>query len=280
MTNQSTELKELPNQEVVVLNTLQTALEKGVDADSLEKILNMQERILDRQAEQAYTQSMVTVQSEMEPITLNKENMHTRSKYAGMGQIIKQITPIYTKAGFALSFAEGKPENAGEIRVTCDVMHSQGHTKHYFVDMPLVVEGIKGEKMMTETHGTGSAFTYGQRYLTKLIFNLNTGDDDDGNSAGGDSRSTLEVDNAWIEQMLKLRELIPSINAIKQCIQDNKDDPENNGLEAAVEAWLELTEDQARTIWQPAATKGGVLTTYEHEIMKSNEWAQVRDGME
>ena len=40
---------------------------------------------------------------------------------------------------------------------------------------------------MTKTHATGSAFTYGQRYLLKMIFNVATGEqDDDGQKAGGD----------------------------------------------------------------------------------------------
>jgi len=267
------QITEIPNQEVMVLTTLQTALEKGVDADSLEKLLNMQERVLDRQAEQAYSQAMVEVQSKMPVIETNCENPTTRSKYADIGQINKQITPIYTGEGFALSFGEGKPAIESEIRVVCDVMHSQGHSKHYFVDMPLDVAGIQGNRNMTETHGTGSAFTYGRRYLTKLIFNLNTGDDDDGNSAGGDERSALEVENWWIDHMLKLRILIPSIQRIKDGIETGE-------LEPAVEAWLELTKDEAETLWRPAATKGGILTTKEHEVLKSNEWAQVRNGMD
>ena len=267
------------NQEVMVLNTLQTALEKGVDADSLEKLLNMQERVLDRQAEQSYSQSMVSVQSEQPIILQNRTNDQTRSSYADMGQILKQITPVYTKAGFALSFGEGVPTNPGEVRVTCEVMHSQGFSKEYFVDVPLDIEGIKGNRNKTNVHGTASAISYGQRYLTKLIFNLNTGDDDDGNSAGGDSRSALEVENGWVEHMIKLRELTPTIHAIKEAIQMNLADPEKYGLESAIEAWLELSEDQAKTIWHPAATKGGILTTKEHEVMKSNEWAAVRDGM-
>lgn len=267
------QIAELPSQEVTVLNTLQTALEKGVDADSLGKLLDMQERVLNRQAEQAYSQSMVSVQSVMPIIIQNRTNDQTRSSYSDMGQILKQITPVYTKEGFALSFGEGVPANPGEVRVTCEVMHSQGFSKSYFVDVPLDIEGIKGNRNKTNVHGTASAISYGQRYLTKLIFNLNTGDDDDGNSAGGDTRSALEVNNEWIEQMLKLRELIPSIYRIKKGIEEGDFAP-------AVEAWLELTEDEAKTIWHPAATKGGVLTTKEHEVMKGNEWAQVRDGMQ
>jgi len=37
---------------------------------------------------------------------------------------------------------------------------------------------------MTKTHASGAAFSYGQRYLLKLVFNISTGEsDDDGNSA-------------------------------------------------------------------------------------------------
>jgi len=274
------EIVKIESQEVAVLSTLQAALVNGVDADSLEKILNMQERILNRQAEQAYSQAMVETQSLMPVIEKNRENTQTRSKYADMSQIIKQITPIYTKAGFALSFAEGKPAIESEIRVTCDIMHSQGHSKHYFVDMPLDTTGLQGNKNMTETHGTGSAFTYGQRYLTKLIFNLNTGDDDDGNSAGGDERSALEVENWWISHMMQLKELTSSIHRIKDGIQMNLADPEKYGLESPIEAFLELSKEEVETIWRPAPTKGGILTTKEIEVIRSNEWASVRNGME
>jgi hypothetical protein len=37
---------------------------------------------------------------------------------------------------------------------------------------------------MTRTHATGSAFSYGKRYLLIGMFNLAIGDDDDGNAAG------------------------------------------------------------------------------------------------
>ncbi len=273
------QIAELPNQEVLVFNALQTALEKGVDADSLEKVLNMQERILDRQSEQAYAQSMVEAQTEMPVIEHNKTNTHTSSTYSDMGQIIKQITPIYTKHGFALSFGSDKSPEPGHVRVVCDVMHSQGHSKPYSADIPLDVDGISGNPNKTAVHGTGSAFTYGQRYLTKLIFNLNTGDDDDGNSAGGDERSALEVENWWIEHMGKLRNLTQSIHRIKQGIQNNKADPEKYGLEPAVEAWMELEKDEAEVLWRPAPTKGGILTTYERETIQSNEWVAIRSGM-
>lgn len=261
----------LMNQESAVLTSLQAALEKGVDADSLEKILNMQERILDRQAEQAYTQSMVAAQQEMPVIERNRTNDQTRSKYSDMEQILKTITPIYTKNGFALSFGNADSPHAGHVRVTCDVMHTQGHSKHYYTDTPLDMEGIKGNVNKTQVHGTGSAISYGQRYLTKLIFNLNTGDDDDGNAAGGDTRSALDITNEWIARMAIIRGILPSILAYKEAIQDQDYD-------RAVEAWSELTDDEKAAIYNPAPTKGGILTTPEREALKSNEMAAARNS--
>src|SRR5690606_15862485 len=51
--------------------------------------------------------------------------------------------------------------------------------------MPADGKGAKGGDVMTKTHAAGSAMSYGQRYLLKLIFNVAIGEnDDDGNSAG------------------------------------------------------------------------------------------------
>jgi hypothetical protein len=252
------------NQEVVVLNTLQHALEKGVDADSLEKLLNMQERVLDRQSEQAYAQSMVEVQMKMPAITQNCTNEQTRSSYSDMGQILKQITPVYTAAGFAVSFGNGKAQEANEVRVTCDVMHSQGHSKPYYIDIPLDMAGIKGQVNKTAVHGTASAISYGQRYLIKLIFNLNTTDDDDGNAAGGDTRSAIDVDNEWISRMSILKTLIPTLMQVKESLRD-KD------YQLFFQAWSELSKAELNAIWHPAPTKGGVLTTEERDLIRSSE---------
>ena len=41
-------------------------------------------------------------------------------------------------------------------------------------------KGAKGGDVMTKTHATGAAMTYGQRYLFPLIFNLAIGEDNDG----------------------------------------------------------------------------------------------------
>ena len=94
------------------------------------------------------------------------------------------MRPIYTKHGISLSFdtADGAPLDY--VRIVCYVSKG-GFSRTYHVDMPADGKGAKGGDVMTKTHATGSAISYGQRYLLKMIFNVSTGEaDDDGNAAG------------------------------------------------------------------------------------------------
>jgi hypothetical protein len=68
--------------------------------------------------------------------------------------------------------------------VICRVSHQNGHSRTYQIDMPADGKGAKGGDVMTKTHATGSAVSYGMRYLLKMIFNIAVSDkDDDGNAA-------------------------------------------------------------------------------------------------
>ena len=56
---------------------------------------------------------------------------------------------------------------------------------------------------MTKTHATGSAMTYGQRYLLKMIFNIAVGEDDDGNGAGDTNAPISEEQAQTIRDLLE-----------------------------------------------------------------------------
>lgn len=152
-----------------------------VDVSKIEKILDMQEKILDRKAQQEFSESMVAVQGAMPTILKDKENLQTRSKYSQLETIIKAASPIYTKEGFSLSFYEGETPKPEHIRVCCDIMHIGGHKETRHADFAIDTKGIKGTPNKTLIHGEGSTFSYGRRYLTCMIFNISTGDDVDGN---------------------------------------------------------------------------------------------------
>jgi len=158
------------------------AMSPDADIEKLERMLAMQERIYDRDAKTFFAQSMSIAQSGMGRVSADAVNPQTRSKYASYGALDKAIRPTYTANGFALSFntADSPVENC--VRVMCEVSHINGHLREYHIDMPADGKGAKGGDVMTKTHATGAAVSYGMRYLLKMIFNVAIGEDDvDGN---------------------------------------------------------------------------------------------------
>jgi len=166
-----------------------------VDVEKMERLMAMHERLLARDSEGAFNAAMTQAQQEMGRISADAENKQTRSKYATYAKLDKVLRPIYTRHGFALSFgtAEGAPPDF--VRVLCHVSHNGGHSRTYHVDMPADGKGAKGGDVMTKTHATGSAMSYGMRYLLKMIFNVAIGEtDDDGNGATLDPINAKEHD--------------------------------------------------------------------------------------
>ncbi|MCW8960164.1 MAG: ERF family protein [Ignavibacteriaceae bacterium] len=180
----------------------------NLDASKLEKLLDMQERIFDKNAEIAFNEDMAKVQSEIKPIINESHNGQTKSKYTKLDSIVKYCSPIWTSYGFALSFGSDKSSLENHIGITCIVSHSQGFSRNYRWDLPLDDVGIKGSKNKTAIHASGSTMSYGRRYLTCLIFNIVTQDDDDGNAAN----STPRINN---QQLTDLESLIKEVGADK-----------------------------------------------------------------
>jgi len=161
------------------------ARDPAVDMDKLERLLAMKERQEMRVAEQAFAEAMTKAQAEMRAVATDLHNSQTRSRYASYMALDKATRPIYTRHGFALSFNTDVGPSPDILVVGCTVMHSAGYSRHYSVPMPADGKGAKGGDVMTKTHATGAAMTYGQRYLLKMIFNIAVGEDTDGNEPGG-----------------------------------------------------------------------------------------------
>lgn len=163
------------------------ASDPRVDIDKMDRLLQMKERRDAKEAQVEYDRAMADAQEDMRPVRANLDNPQTRSKYADYSALDKVVRPIYARHGFSLSFttAEGAPDNC--VRIVCTVAHRSGHRERPLLDMPADGKGARGNDVMTKTHATGAAITYGKRYLLGMIFNLAVTRDDDGNDADGDS---------------------------------------------------------------------------------------------
>jgi ERF superfamily len=159
--------------------------DQTVDVEKMEKLLAMAERLQARKAESEYDQAMNAAQGEMGPVARDSDNPQTRSRYASYGALDRAVRPIYAAHGFSLSFGT-RATGPDRVTITCRVSHRAGHTERVEIEMPADGKGAKGGDVQTKTHATGSAVSYGMRYLLKMIFNIAVGEyDDDGNAAGG-----------------------------------------------------------------------------------------------
>ena len=80
------------------------ASDPSVDIDKMERLLAMQERVLERNAESAFNESMRGAQGEMRQVATDAKNPQTSSRYATYAAIDAALRPIYTRHGFSISY--------------------------------------------------------------------------------------------------------------------------------------------------------------------------------
>jgi hypothetical protein len=182
------------------------AADPTIDVAKLNALLDIRDReeeralkMADIEAEAAFNSAMAQVQSKLKRVAPDAKNDQTKSLYATYAAIDRVLKPIYTEAGFAISFNEEVGAVGPDImRVLAYVTHTapgakRSHTRTYRIDVPADGKGARGGDVMTKTHAHGSATSYGKRYLLSMIFNLAVGKDDDGNAASG---GTITADQA------------------------------------------------------------------------------------
>lgn len=201
----TTEIATVNNETLTPLALLQQAVDKGLDADQLGKLMDLQERYEKSRAKAEYDAAMLACQSEMPVIVRNKNNSQTSSKYADLESIQLKIKHIYLKHGFSLSHGSADSPLPGHYRATCTVTHAGGHSELFCLDVPPDDKGIKGATNKTAIQALSSSMSYAQRIIECRIFDLTIANQDkDGNSPGG---SITE------EQRITLEEWISSTNS-------------------------------------------------------------------
>ena len=195
------------------------ARDPNVDVGKLEHLLNLKTAEQRRLAEDMFNTAMAAAQGEMVAVKRDLSNPHTRSRYASYEALDNAARPIYSRHGFALSFGtEAIPPlmkingdtatqvDQGGLLVYCDVVRG-GFSRRYSIPMPITTKGPRGQDVMTPIHATGSAATYGRRYLLLMIFNIVlTDSDDDGNRAGGNNGNGGPIDAAQLAELNALLE--------------------------------------------------------------------------
>lgn len=157
------------------------ARDPNVDVDKMERLLAMQERVIERNAKAAYAEALAAMQIELPVITERGKIDIGRGKpqaYALWEDINDAIKPVLARHGFALSFRTGQTD--GKITVTGVLSHRAGHSEETTMHLPVDASGSKNA-----VQAVGSSTSYGKRYTAAALLNLTSrGEDDDGRKGG------------------------------------------------------------------------------------------------
>ena len=189
------------------------AMDPRYDLDRMERLFVMHREMEKRELEHQFDEAMSDAQAEMRGIAPDKRNQQTKSDFASIFAVDKAIRATYVKHGFAITFDTVDIEQGDAVRLKCHVTHKGGFARDYHLTMPADGKGAKGGDVMTRTHATGAAISYGQRNLLRMVFNLaiggpgGLGEDDDGNGAG------IQPETITAEQVDQLRAKIGAVGA-------------------------------------------------------------------
>lgn len=191
-------------------------MDPSIPIDRLERMLAMKERMEDRakedkawEAQKAYFTAMSACQAEIPVVRKKQRNTHTNSNYADLAAIEAEAMPIIHRHGFAVSFQPDGYNTDGALRILWEISHSEGHVRNGVGEIPVDGAGSQGKVNKTGTQAFGSTATYGRRYLLCMLFNISTGDDNDGNRV----RETKPDEFISVDQMNEIREMIDEVGA-------------------------------------------------------------------
>jgi len=148
----------------------------NVDVNKMSALLDMQERIMDRQAREAFVAAKAAMSSELPNISKNRRG-HNNTRYATWDKIHRIIKPILARHGFDLGFNVGHDGNMTTVEAV--LSHVQGHVETSgAMKLPNDQSGHKNS-----VQAVGSTVSYGKRYTTLALLNISTDDDTDGETA-------------------------------------------------------------------------------------------------
>jgi ERF superfamily protein len=196
-----------------------------VDIDKMERLLQMQERVLERAAEAAFNADLAQMQNELPVIEENgvirNKSGGVQSTYPLFEDINEACKPILKLYGFAISFRTAFEE--GAVIVTGVLSHRQGHRETSSIKLPADASGNKNN-----VQGWGSSISYGKRYTMNALLNITSrGEDNDGRGSHSDEPSGKPATQAPRSTGGDNRATEAQINLIRGKVERSRIDPDD-----------------------------------------------------
>jgi hypothetical protein len=109
-----------------VTQMLQSAIDKGASPETLEKFVNLYERMEQRDAEKQFNAAFVQLQKEL-PVIVAKTVIPQRGKYERFEDVMQAIAEPLSRNGFTVSFSMDFRE--GRVIETCCLRHRGGYSQ-------------------------------------------------------------------------------------------------------------------------------------------------------
>lgn len=152
---------------------LELAVSNNLDVEKLEKLMQLQKAWEADQARKAFFESLNEFQAkapEIRKVKAVKFNQ-TEYKYAPLADVVRQIKDTCRECG--LSYRWEIQDTKEEIKVTCLVTHTAGHTERTTMTVNPDASGSKNA-----IQARGSAIEYAKRYTLIGSLGLSTADTD------------------------------------------------------------------------------------------------------
>ena len=176
------------SQTTALLNIIAAASSNpDVDVNKLTELLNLQERVLAREAETEFNAAFAELAAEIPRVQKNGtvklgEGPQAKSyKFATWEDMDEVLRPRLRRHGFVLTFdAAQRDGQGGGAVITATLLHSKGHSRSASIPLPL--DSGPGRNNL---QAMGSTLQYGKRYATDLLLNVVRTDEDDDAVRGG-----------------------------------------------------------------------------------------------
>lgn len=235
---------------------MQLAANPQIDVDRIDRLIQMHERMEDRQAERAFNEAFVRMQGALPRVkrdgTLEYPEDKNKpkgpkiqvSKYAKWETIHAAIMPVLTEHGFGLSFKiKPRTGEGGGLGVSAVLRHSGGHVEEG-EPFPVALDTSGGKN---NAQAYGSSLSYGKRYAAFAALNIATeGEDDDAKKSG-----TSFVDDDQAHDLLgKLDEAGIKSDKIEAFLARHTNEPATTVFEVWAVDYFRLMNLLAATIEQ------------------------------
>lgn len=232
-----------PQGSSLVLMFERLAKDPAVDVEKLQKLIELQERIMRHQAKSAFDAAFARMAPKLPEIDEHGKILvkgQVRSTFAKLEDIHKVIKPILSEHGFAIRHRTEWPADKNVIRVVGILSHEQGHSEESIFEAPPDVSEFR-----SDIQSMGSTVSYGRRYSTIDLLNLTTrGVDKDGQKPEAKVEAPKGFEEWWLDMSAVADN---GLKALTTAWNDEKAAPfRKHVFETRKDAWNDLKTKAAK----------------------------------